>query len=164
MNLSGQQRKEIREALLSAFPTKPPLEQMLSFELDKNLEAIAREGNLQDIIFTIIQTAEAQGWIKDLICAAYKTNPGNSELQAIAKRLKTAPQKVCNIPYPRNPFFTGLETVLQEIRNTLLARKSAALSGLGGIGKTQTAIEFAYRYDNEYEAILWVISCPGTYP
>ncbi|MDZ7962311.1 MAG: hypothetical protein RMY34_31345 [Aulosira sp. DedQUE10] len=56
------------------------------------------------------------------------------------------PEELWNIPYPRNLFFTGRETVLQDMRNALLAKKSAAFSGLGGIGKTQTAIEFAYRY------------------
>ncbi|MFN6496864.1 MAG: tetratricopeptide repeat protein [Nostoc sp. DedQUE01] len=66
------------------------------------------------------------------------------------------PEKLWNIPYPRNPFFTARETVLEEMRNALLTKKLAALSGLGGIGKTQTVIEYAYRYRHEYQAILWM--------
>ena len=156
MSFSGQQRKEIQSALVSAFPTESSLEQMLLFELDKNLKVIAGSGSLEEIIFRTIRTAEAEGWIEDLIAGACQSNPGNSKLQAIAKTLKTTPRSVWNIPYPRNLFFTGRETVLLEIRQALLAGKSAALSGLGGIGKTQTAIEYAYRYRHEYLLILWV--------
>ena len=29
------------------------------------------------------------------------------------------------------------------------------MSGFGGIGKTQTAVEYAYRYHEEYQAVLW---------
>ncbi|WP_208341799.1 tetratricopeptide repeat protein, partial [Aetokthonos hydrillicola] len=156
MRLSGQQRQKIQEALIDAFPNMASLEQMLSFELNQNLRAIAPEGSLEQIVFPLIKAAESQGWIEDLIDAAYRTNPGNPKLQAIAQTFKIAPQFVCDIPYPRNPFFTGRETVLEEVRSTLLTKKLVALSGLGGIGKTQTAIEYAYRYQDEYYPILWV--------
>lgn len=66
-----------------------------------------------------------------------------------------------NVPYRRNPFFTGREHILMGLHPLLRAGKKAAfvqtqaISGLGGIGKTQTAIEFAYRYREHYSAVLW---------
>jgi hypothetical protein len=68
--------------------------------------------------------------------------------------------KPWNVPYPRNPFFTGREDVLGQIRTNLLSGKAAALTqaiaGLGGIGKTQTAVEYAYRHQGDYAAVLWL--------
>ncbi len=69
---------------------------------------------------------------------------------------------IWNIPYRRNPFFTGREQFLLHLHTTLHAAGNSplsrvqAISGMGGIGKTQTAIEYAYRFRNEYEAILWI--------
>jgi hypothetical protein len=59
---------------------------------------------------------------------------------------------IWNIPYQRNSLFTGREDVLKKLSETLRGGKRAALaqpqaiSGLGGFVKTQTAVEYAYRY------------------
>ena len=66
-----------------------------------------------------------------------------------------------NIPYPRNPLFTGREHILERlatmfsIGETRASTQPLAISGLGGIGKTQTAIEYAYRYREQYRQVLW---------
>jgi tetratricopeptide (TPR) repeat protein len=65
-------------------------------------------------------------------------------------------QTLWHIPYPGNAFFTGREKILDDLRQALEKRKCVALSGLGGMGKTQTAIEFAYRHRALYTAVLWV--------
>jgi tetratricopeptide (TPR) repeat protein len=67
-----------------------------------------------------------------------------------------------NIPYRQNPFFTGREEILHRLHRALHAEQRAALSqpqgitGLGGIGKTQTVVEYAYRHRKEYDAVFWV--------
>ncbi len=66
-------------------------------------------------------------------------------------RLWTAPR--------RNPHYTGREIVLKEIYKRLQEGGSAALSqaitGLGGIGKTQTSIEYCHRHADDYRFVLW---------
>ena len=55
----------------------------------------------------------------------------------------------------RNPFFTGREPVLARLQEALAARGRAALSGLGGVGKTQTAVEYAHRHLDDYVYTFW---------
>jgi tetratricopeptide (TPR) repeat protein len=69
---------------------------------------------------------------------------------------------IWNIKHHRNPNFTGREEELKALRASLLAGETAALvqaiTGLGGIGKTQLALEYAYRHGGDYDAVWWVRS------
>src|SRR5262249_24773046 len=60
-----------------------------------------------------------------------------------------------DIPF-QNFLFTGRDEVLGQLRTVLNEHLRAALCGMPGVGKTQTVVEFAYRYRNQYTATLWV--------
>ncbi|WP_049562908.1 FxSxx-COOH system tetratricopeptide repeat protein [Nonomuraea sp. SBT364] len=63
----------------------------------------------------------------------------------------------------RNKNFTGREKLLSQLRESITTSTKAAvvplpqaLQGLGGVGKTQLAIEYAWRYRGFYDLIWWV--------
>jgi tetratricopeptide (TPR) repeat protein len=67
---------------------------------------------------------------------------------------------VRNIPsYLHNSIFTGREEILLQLHNRFQATAfphPQALCGLGGVGKTQIAVEYAYRHLYDYQFVLWV--------
>jgi len=107
------------------------------------------------------------GAIRALVAIIPLDNPKNSETTPPVMIIETSPNttpanRVPLILLPhRNPHFTGRQELLEGIRKTFEESKEAialtqAIAGLGGIGKTQTALEYAHRYKDYYHCICWV--------
>ena len=82
------------------------------------------------------------------------------QVNKIKKDKSALPTQKNNLP-PQNPDFAGRETELNDIHTVLKNGGSVcvkqAIAGLGGVGKTQLALEYAYRFGHKYtDAIWWV--------
>ncbi|KAF2645929.1 hypothetical protein P280DRAFT_442915 [Massarina eburnea CBS 473.64] len=82
----------------------------------------------------------------------------------LVSRSSTAVQYVTTIPFPRNKIFSGREDIFLAISKALQLSavdyqddmRSVVLHGIGGVGKTQTALEYAYRYKSYYSHVFWI--------
>jgi len=86
--------------------------------------------------------------------------PGTVKQPSVKKPTFPGQLPINNLPYTRNPNFTGrqeiFDSIISTFNNSEYAALTQAISGLGGIGKTQIALEYAYRYGYTYSYILWV--------
>ncbi|MEU6062600.1 FxSxx-COOH system tetratricopeptide repeat protein [Streptomyces sp. NPDC047097] len=69
--------------------------------------------------------------------------------------------KIWNAP-PRNAGFTGRSVVLERMRDQLgggmavVLPQPQTLYGLGGVGKTQVALEYVHRFMADYDLVWWI--------
>lgn len=85
-SLTAELRQATVAALVSAF-SADELREFLMYRLDRNLDAIVRPDNLRGMVYTLVQAAEAQGWLNDLVAKARESRPQNADLADVAERL-----------------------------------------------------------------------------
>ncbi len=138
MELTGERHQKLTKIFAKAFPSKQKLTEMLQYKLNKNLEDITTEDGLGSIVFELIKAAKAEGWLKDLIFAAQKQNPGNEDLA----NSNLIPN---NLPKRIRGKLIGREKDLQNINESLTTPDCSLISlvGQGGAGKTQLALHLA---------------------
>jgi hypothetical protein len=92
-----------------------------------------------------------------LVCGIRGVEPGTGAPDA-----RGSPRTTHNLPFAPNPAFTGREAALENLGEFLQKHggvaltQTVALHGLGGVGKTQLAVEYAWKHLGGYEAVLWV--------
>jgi tetratricopeptide (TPR) repeat protein len=171
MDLTAPQRQQLHTALLTAFPARADLAQLLWAQLSVNLNMVVSEqADLGETVRRVIEWAIAQGRLAELMQGAVAQNPGSQPLQTLAATLPPqplSPQATARValvpPPPPEPWAARPEfAVLQQ---WLLAGGRIALSaeGRGGIGKTALAQKLAW--DPAVRAaypdgVLWVALGP----
>ena len=69
-----------------------------------------------------------------------------------------------NLPYSRNPAFYSRQQEFQKLVQHLRPGSppdqllAVGLHGLGGVGKTEIALEYTYRFIDDYDAIIWMMA------
>lgn len=151
----------------------------------KRLRDLIADGKLEaciDAMVDLIDTLEDQALVQTIIAISARynkyeddTNAGtvsaaslrrefNSLTKATLKTVNALPAnaghpvQVYDLPLPRNNHFQGRAVGLAEISNYLQENWVVVLTGIGSIGKTQLANEFAHRAKKEgrYDYIFWL--------
>lgn len=85
------QMQALYDAFVHAFPSKTQLARLVAFRMDERLEAITQEDAAADATFGLIQWADENQRVADLIAAARQEKPGDSRLRALAEELGLVP-------------------------------------------------------------------------
>ncbi|WP_437537469.1 AAA family ATPase [Sorangium sp. So ce726] len=81
-------------------------------------------------------------------------------------RLAELPKVQFRMPLARNPAFVGRDEELARLHRMLQdpqpgGRRPVMLTGMGGIGKTQLAVEYAFRHEASYPDGVYFINAAG---
>ncbi|OLT58617.1 effector-associated domain EAD1-containing protein [Moorena bouillonii] len=112
-NPPGYLLEQIESALCSAFPSEMKLAMMLRHQFSQNLAQVASGGNLNEIVYNLVEYFKTRNSLEKLIKNALKENPKNAELKAIKEKFKITTSLV-NLLLPlENNFMTQMQQAYQ---------------------------------------------------
>jgi len=137
------------------------------------IEACQPAGLLADRVYVDLvdlEEAAAKAALLEGVAAAVRGHahpasqpefPGTAAAAVIGRpRFPTALPPIWNVPFRRNPAFTGRDGELAQLAAALQADGMVALTqvlqGGGGVGKTTLAVEYAYRQRTSFDTVWWI--------
>ncbi|KAJ5655131.1 hypothetical protein N7507_007081 [Penicillium longicatenatum] len=90
---------------------------------------------------------------------AYNSGSIHAEFHLPPERPETPPIPLSTVPFARDPDFVRRSSLLQSIHNkSSISGSRIALVGLGGVGKSQLAIEYSYQIRSESPEtwVFWI--------
>ncbi len=89
--------------------------------------------------------------------------PGEKDEAALYRTGAQPPPELFHVPFLENRHFTGRVRYLEQLRRYLIEDNIVAISGLGGVGKTQITLKYAYdSHPDTYRTVLWVNAADAT--
>src|SRR4051812_2615260 len=84
LTLNGPQSRAFVQALDAAFTSRTSLAMAVWFGLNEKLDSIAGEGSLHEVNFTLVEWANSNGCVEDLLKAVLDEKPNNVPLRNLA--------------------------------------------------------------------------------
>ena len=91
VNLTGEQFEQLEQALLSAYPTEAKLKRMVRITFGIPLQSVAEGTNQTERVDQLIEWAETEERLSELVSGAQRQNPGNAKLKAFVASLPASP-------------------------------------------------------------------------
>ncbi len=144
----------------SAAFTKDPTGEKGLFNLIK-IKDYSPEGLLKPIIYIDLFGVDEEEAVNRLLQITKNDRPRNKPGFPGTHKPKFPGQlPFNNIPYTKNPHFSGRKEILAEMEDSLKPGENnpliLALCGLGAVGKTQIALAYAINNGYLYDTIWWV--------
>ena len=140
-------KEKLRSQAKAAFTE---LEKESCFHQTESLEKIAGVFDLQAVV---IQNGRDTSQLQELDRLIWS--------QTLMPPCKGKLPTSYHLPFARNQVFTGRKQDLLKLAGLVFGRHNTTLvtqlvEGMGGVGKTQLAVEFCYRYGRFFKGVHWL--------
>jgi hypothetical protein len=154
MTLTGEQERELRDAICDAFDVGE-LAQLVRYRLGETLESVVESGPLQSVVFNLINAYRRRGRVDELVRAIFHERPRNPLVVAFCERhAKTAVEPASKPAKTDKPHLDSphVEQRLLALARIALDRDETCLHRVMGLLQTETNARIR-------ERAAWTLDC-----